>query len=131
MGLWLSRLAKLYNAPLSLIPYSFMSGQASLFEIYGEHRELWDTHAGFYRDIDDLSQAWQPSPALLNTPLPLRSPLKPVFEHSAGIARSSKQSQNFTSAQTLTIDIPTRKIGLWGRLWRFIKFGVYIIFSFT
>ena len=103
-----------------------MSGQTSLFEIYGEHRELWDTHAGFYREIDDLSQVWQPSPALLNTPLPLRAPLKPVFEHRAGTARYSKQSENFIS-----INIPTRKLGVWGRLWRFIKFGEFTLFPFT
>ena len=97
-----------------------MSGPTSLFEIYGEHRELWDTHAGFYRDIEDLSRDWQPSPALLNTPLPLRSPLKPVFETSAATA---KKSENLISSQTLTIDIPTRKLGLWRRLWRFIRLG--------
>ena len=96
-----------------------------LFKIYGEHRELWDIHAGFYRDLNpDFSKPWDPSPAVMNTPLPLRSPLRPVFELPAQRTLPGSSSNNSVpSSQTVTIDIPTRKLSILGRIRQFIKSG--------
>lgn len=97
-----------------------MSEQASL------SREVWDIHAGFYRDVDaDLSQPWQHSPVVKNTPLPLRSPLRPVFELPRTTYPPDRRD-NASSSQTVTIGIPTRKLGFWARIRRFVKSGMPI-----
>ncbi|KAF9532231.1 hypothetical protein CPB83DRAFT_807418 [Crepidotus variabilis] len=93
---------------------------------YSEPREVWDIHAGFYRPIgSDLSQTWQPSPEVTNPPLPLLSPLKPVFELPRHTSLPSGSGS--TTSHTLAIDVPTaypkEKLGLWARIRRFIKSG--------